>query len=121
MNKIDQITIEELDIISGCLITCQCVPTMSGILMGSSTPCGSMNLLRVYTKPKGQIPDYTEPVILPATKKTVADFCDRIHRTLLDQFRVALVRGKSVKHNPQRCGKDHELADEDVVQIIKKI
>lgn len=32
----------------------------------------------------------------------------------------ALVWGSSVKHNPQRVGKDHVLSDEDVVQIIKK-
>lgn len=31
----------------------------------------------------------------------------------------ALVWGTSVKHNPQKVGKDHVLRDEDVVQIIK--
>jgi len=33
----------------------------------------------------------------------------------------ALVWGSSVKHVPQKVGKDHELEDEDVVQIVKKI
>lgn len=32
----------------------------------------------------------------------------------------ALVWGRSVKHQPQKVGKDHVLLDEDVVQIIKK-
>ena len=32
----------------------------------------------------------------------------------------ALVWGSSVKHAPQKCGKEHILADEDVVQIVKK-
>ena len=32
----------------------------------------------------------------------------------------AIVWGSSVKHNPQKVGKDHVLNDEDVVQIIKK-
>lgn len=32
----------------------------------------------------------------------------------------ALVWGSSVKHQPQKCGKDHQLNDEDVVQIVKK-
>jgi ribosome-interacting GTPase 1 len=32
----------------------------------------------------------------------------------------ALVWGSSVKHQPQRVGKEHLLCDEDVVQIIKK-
>ena len=26
----------------------------------------------------------------------------------------------SVKHNPQKVGKDHTLEDEDVIQIVKK-
>jgi len=33
----------------------------------------------------------------------------------------ALVWGSSAKHNPQKVGKEHMLADEDVVQIIKKV
>ncbi len=33
----------------------------------------------------------------------------------------ALVWGSSVKHNPQKVGKEHTLADEDVVQIIKRV
>lgn len=32
----------------------------------------------------------------------------------------ALVWGSSVKHNPQKVGKDHTLEDEDVIQIVKK-
>ena len=33
----------------------------------------------------------------------------------------ALVWGSSVKHNPQKVGKEHVLNDEDVVQIVKKL
>lgn len=33
----------------------------------------------------------------------------------------ALVWGSSVKHQPQKVGKDHVLNDEDVVQIVKKV
>lgn len=32
----------------------------------------------------------------------------------------AVVWGTSVKYNPQRVGKDHELNDEDVVQVVKR-
>ena len=32
----------------------------------------------------------------------------------------ALVWGASVKHQPQKVGKEHELVDEDVVQVVKK-
>lgn len=33
-----------------------------------------LNLVRVYTKPKGKLPDYTQPVVLRANKCTVEDF-----------------------------------------------
>lgn len=33
---------------------------------------------------------------------------------------AAMVWGKSAKHSPQRCGVNHPLADEDVVQIVTK-
>uniref|UniRef100_A0A2K5LSY3 OBG-type G domain-containing protein n=1 Tax=Cercocebus atys TaxID=9531 RepID=A0A2K5LSY3_CERAT len=36
------------------------------------------------------------------------------------EFKYALVWGLSVKHNPQKVGKDHTLEDEDVIQIVKK-
>lgn len=79
-----------------------------------------LDLIRIYTKPKGQIPDYTAPVILSSNRCKVEDFCLRIHKSLLEEFKQAIVWGKSVKHNPQKVGKDHQLSDEDVVQIVKR-
>lgn len=40
--------------------------------------------------------------------------CNAIHRTIKDQFKHAIVYGRSVKHQPQRVGLAHELADEDI-------
>lgn len=40
--------------------------------------------------------------------------CNAIHRSILEQFKNAIVYGKSVKHQPQRVGLNHELADEDI-------
>ena len=77
--------------------------------------------MRIYTKPKGQIPDYEAPVIVPRTQSTVEGFCNRIHKALVKEMKYALVWGTSVKHNPQKVGKDHQLNDEDVVQIVKRM
>ena len=77
-------------------------------------------MIRIYTKPKGQIPDYEEPVILHAEAPTVRDFCNRLHKSIVNQFQYAWVWGSSGKHQPQRVGLDHGLLDEDVVQIVKK-
>lgn len=48
------------------------------------------------------------------------DFCNHIHRSLLRDIKYVLVWGSSAKHYPQRCGTQHMLMDEDVVQIVKK-
>jgi hypothetical protein len=39
---------------------------------------------------------------------------------MLRDFNFALVWGTSAKHSPQRCGVEHQLDDEDVVQIVTK-
>lgn len=40
--------------------------------------------------------------------------CNAIHKTIVEQFKHAIVYGQSVKHQPQRVGLSHELADEDI-------
>ncbi|RYF41626.1 MAG: TGS domain-containing protein [Cytophagaceae bacterium] len=40
--------------------------------------------------------------------------CNSIHKTIVEGFKHAIVYGKSVKHQPQRVGLSHELADEDI-------
>lgn len=83
----------------------------------------ALQLKRVYTKPKGKMPDYEEPVVLRAGRHTgksarplvsprwirntygmdtVEDFCNAIHRSLVENFKTAIVYGKSVKHQPQK-------------------
>ncbi|KAJ3181851.1 GTP-binding protein [Gaertneriomyces sp. JEL0708] len=121
LNKIDQISIEELDIIYKIPHS---IPISSHHEWNFDDLLEKMwsylDLVRVYTKPKGQLPDYSAPVVLKRGTCTVEDFCNSIHKALLKDFKNALVWGSSVKHNPQKVGKEHELGDEDVVQIIKK-
>jgi len=122
LNKIDTITMEELDIISRVP---HYVPICAGLEWNFDDLLEAiwkyLDMIRVYTKPRGQIPDYDAPVVIPRSKNTVEEFCLRIHKNLLDQFKYALVWGTSVKHNPQKVGKDHPLNDEDVVQIVKRV
>lgn len=122
LNKIDQISIEELDIIYRIP---HCVPISAHHKWNFDDLLERMweylNLCRIYTKPKGQLPDYSAPVVLHADKKSVEDFCNKIHRTIISEFKYALVWGSSVKHQPQKVGKEHVLNDEDVVQICKKV
>ncbi|VEL37124.1 unnamed protein product, partial [Protopolystoma xenopodis] len=72
-----------------------------------------LNLIRVYTKPKGQLPDYTSPIVLKSSAHTIEDLCNKLHRSIMREFKYALVWGSSVRHQPQRVGKEHVLNDED--------
>lgn len=122
LNKIDQISIEELELVykvpKAVPISAHHKWNFDDLL---ETMWNELHLTRIYTKPKGQLPDYTSPVILSTHKRTVEDFCNKIHKHLMTDFKHAQVWGSSVKHNPQRVGKEHVLNDEDIVQIIKKV
>eukprot|EP01059_Diplonema_ambulator_P006144 TRINITY_DN15912_c0_g1_i2.p1 TRINITY_DN15912_c0_g1~~TRINITY_DN15912_c0_g1_i2.p1 ORF type:complete len:105 (+),score=23.11 TRINITY_DN15912_c0_g1_i2:394-708(+) len=78
-----------------------------------------LDLVRVYTKKKGNPPDFENPFIMRGGG-TVEQVCLRIHKDMLNKFRYALVWGTSAKHASQCVGKEHVLDDEDVIQIVVK-
>jgi len=121
LNKIDQITIEELDLLDRMPnvvpISAEHEWNMDGLV---EAIWAKLDLVRVYTKPKGQVTDFSEPVILKAGKTTVRHFCNRIHKSIAKDLKYARVWGSSVKYSPQNVGLDHVLDDSDVVQLVKK-
>jgi len=121
LNKIDAISIQELELYSQVPHYVPLSATdewnFDELLTKIWDRC---EMTRIYTKPKGQIPDFASPVILHNKAPTVKEFCDRIHKTMINQFKYAWVWGRSVKHQPQRVGASHVLDDEDVIQIVKK-
>jgi len=42
-----------------------------------------------------------------------------LHKTILDEFKAAMIWGSSVKQTPGLCGLKHTLHDEDVLQVVK--
>ncbi|OGM50179.1 GTP-binding protein RBG1 [Aspergillus bombycis] len=78
-----------------------------------------LRLIRVYTKRKGEEPDFSEALIV-RSNSSIEEVCDSIHRTLKESFKYALVWGASARHIPQRVGLGHIVADEDVVSIVAK-
>lgn len=122
LNKIDQLTIEELDIIDQ-------LPHHVPISAAHDWNLEELldriwdytKMIRIYTKPKGVLTDFSAPVVLHAEKPSVEDLCNKLHKQLMAQFKYAWVWGSSVRHQPQKCGKEHIMCDEDVVQVIKKI
>lgn len=121
LNKIDAISIEELDLLyripNACPISSEHGWNIDELL---ELMWEKLQLKRVYTKPKGRQPDYEAPVVLKNGRDTVEDFCNSIHKSILEQFKHAVVWGRSVKHQGQLCGLNHQLEDEDIITIIKK-
>jgi len=78
-----------------------------------------LNFIRIYMRPKNGEPDYKEPLIT-RNGSTVLEVCNKIHRNMKDEFRYAMVWGKSVKFGGQKVGINHRLLDEDVLTIVKK-
>lgn len=123
MNKIDQISLDELELLDQvpnfCPISAHHGWNLDGLL---DMIWEKLALVRVYTKPRGANPDYSDPVTMQGAKGkcTVEDFANKIHKSIAAEMKYALVWGTSAKHRPQKVGKDHLLEDEDVVQLVKK-
>jgi len=122
LNKIDAISIEELDLLYKIPNS---VPVSSKEWLNVDELIEKMwetlDLVRVYTKPRGLAPDYSAPVVLRRGKCSVEDFCSAIHKEIAKQMKYAIVWGASAKHTRgQKVGLEHVLDDEDVVHISKK-
>ncbi|XP_065224472.1 developmentally-regulated GTP-binding protein 2 [Planococcus citri] len=119
-NKIDQISIEEVDRIArkpnSLVVSCNLHLNLDYLL---EVLWEYLSLIRVYTKKPGQAPDFNDCLIL-RRGVTVEHVCHAIHRTLVGAFKYALVWGTSTKYSPQRVGLTHTMDDEDVIQIVKK-
>jgi ribosome-interacting GTPase 1 len=75
LNKIDAISIEELDLLyripNACPISSEHGWNVDELL---ELMWEKLNLRRIYTKPKGKLPDYSTPVVLRSNAGTVEDF-----------------------------------------------
>lgn len=77
----------------------------------------ALRFIRIYVKPPGRPPDRDEPVIL-RLGDAVGELLRRLPGELDRGFRAAMVWGKSARFPGQTVGRDHVLADEDVVTIV---
>jgi len=77
----------------------------------------ALGFIRIFLKPQAGPADMDEPLIMRTGSK-IEDVCRKLHRDFVDKFRYARVWGTSVKHEAQRVGIAHNLADEDILQII---
>lgn len=119
-NKIDCISIEEVDCIArqphSVVISCEMELNLDYLV---DQIWEYLGLIRIYTKKRSEPPDFNGGLIL-RRGATVEHVCHTIHRSIVDTFKYALVWGTSTKYSPQRVGINHSMADEDVIQVMKK-
>jgi len=122
LNKIDGISLEECDRLARLdhhvVISCEVGLNLDYLL---ERIWQELSLVKVYTKKRGAHPDLEDPICL-RRGSTIEDVCHGIHRSLGDNFKYALVWGKSSRFAPhaQKVGLTHLVADEDVVSIFTK-
>ena len=78
-----------------------------------------LDFVRIYMRRRTGETDFEEPMIVK-NGSTVQEVCNKVHRNIKDEFRYALIWGKSVKFGGQRVGINHRLMDEDVLTLITK-
>lgn len=75
----------------------------------------ALELIRVYTKqPGGEVAK--RPLVL-RKGATVLDVARAIHSTFVENFKYARIWGPSAKYPGERVGREHVLADGDIVEI----
>lgn len=90
-NKIDQITIEEVDRLARepytVVVSCEADLNLDYLM---EQIWKHLNLVRVYTKKRGEYPDFDGGLII-RNGATIEHVCHAVHRSLVDNFRFALV------------------------------
>ncbi|KAH8739057.1 DRG like OBG family GTpase fused to an RNA binding domain TGS domain [Cryptosporidium ryanae] len=121
-NKIDSLSISEIDELArqqnSVVVSSQMRWNLDTLV---EQIWNRLGLVRLYTKKRGEYPDFLDPLILTPQRGqiNVESAVKLIHKDLIKDFKHALVWGTSVKHNPQCVGLSHILQDEDVIQLVK--
>lgn len=76
-----------------------------------------LGLVRVYTKAPGKPAERERPFTLRAGEQTVADAARLVHRDMERTLKYARVWGRSVTADGQHVGREHRLADGDVLEL----
>jgi len=75
----------------------------------------ALDIMRVYTKPPGKEPDFSEPVIL-RKGSTVEDAGYSVHKDFVKKMKFARIWG-SEKYQGQMVKRDYVLHDGDVIEF----
>ncbi|KAG8834626.1 Developmentally-regulated GTP-binding protein 2 [Serendipita sp. 400] len=115
-NKIDAISLEQVDKLArqdhSMVISCEVGLNLDQLV---EKIWDSIGLVKVYTKKRGQHPDLKDPICM-RKGATIEDVCLGIHRSLVPNFKYALV-WVCLSQSP-RNGKNIECALGKIIQIF---
>ena len=79
----------------------------------------ALRVIRVYTKsPRQKFEEFerVNPLVLPLGS-TVAEAAEQVHKDFARGLKYAVLWGRSGKFEAQRVGRQHQLADEDIIEL----
>lgn len=106
-NKIDLLSVEDVDELArrpdSVVISISQKLNIDGLL---NAIWDRIALVRIYTKKSGKQPDFGDPIVLTQKRRgcTIEAVCDSVHKDFKNDFKYALVWGRSCKFSPQTCG-----------------
>ncbi|MBR9682835.1 MAG: TGS domain-containing protein [Candidatus Aenigmarchaeota archaeon] len=74
-----------------------------------------LNKVRIYCKEPGK--KHAPRALVLKYGSDIGDVAEDVHKDFLKFFKFARVWGKSAKHDGQTVGKEHEIADGDIIEI----
>jgi len=123
INKVDLAREGQLEAVMEMHSQYRCIPISAATGQGmpelKQALYDTIDMIRIYLKPQGQEADLDIPLIVKRGNN-VGDVCELIHRDFKNNFRYAMVWGKSAKFPGQTVGMDHVVQDEDILCIIVK-
>ncbi len=78
-----------------------------------------LDFIRIYMKRRGSETDFKEPMIV-RKGSSVLEVCNKVHRSMKDEFRYAQIWGRSAKFDGQKVGLEHRLMDEDIITLVTR-
>jgi uncharacterized protein len=119
LNKIDLVDKDELERVKKLVKPDICISAEMKININELKEVifQKLGFIRVFCKEHGKKADMEEPMIMQSPT-TLRDVCQKLHKDFVSKFTFARVWGKSVKFDGQVIRKlEHELTDEDIVEI----
>ncbi|OLS29198.1 MAG: GTPase Obg [Candidatus Heimdallarchaeota archaeon LC_2] len=120
INKIDLADQEKLENLSKKFPEATLVSAESGYFIDELKDLifNTLNLIKIFLRPQGEETDFEEPLIV-REGCTVGEICDKLHRKFREEFKFARVWGLSARHSGQKVSLRHELANDDVLTIVR--